>query len=100
MHENDVAFLKSVTRATPPQFLGQPTAKNDRSQLLTLFLPLFGFREKEINFGICSALCHSIEAIMVRGAVFGRATDKFLRLGIRAVVNLPLAVAHETIVVE
>ena len=35
----------------------------DRPQLLKFFLPLFGFSEKEINFGICSALCHSIEAI-------------------------------------
>ena len=63
MKQDDVASLKRVTRATPPQFFGQPTAENDRPQLLKFFLALFGFSEKEINFGICSALCHSIEAI-------------------------------------
>ena len=65
MYQDDVSFLKRVTRATPPQFFGQPTAKNDRSQLLKFFLPLFGFSEKEINLGILFAGCHSIQAIMV-----------------------------------
>src|SRR5215471_21824950 len=45
-------FLKRVTRTTPLQFFGQLTVKNDHSQFLKFFLPLFGFPEKSINFGI------------------------------------------------
>src|SRR5262245_6376135 len=130
MYENDVAFLKRVTRATPPQFFGQPTVKNDRSQLLKFFFPPLGCSEKEINFGILSALCHNVQAIMLneaallgsgsckhrthfdrrmsrrrmargplqRGVEVGHVNDdeaaeEFLRLGIRAVVNLPFPVA-------
>src|SRR5262245_66334938 len=72
MYENDITFLKRVTRATPPHFFGQPTAQNDRSQLLEFFLPLFGFSEVEINLGILAALSHSIQAIMVSWSRFGR----------------------------
>src|SRR3974390_1698027 len=58
MDENDVAFLKRVTRFTPPQFFLQPAVENDLSQFLKFFLPLFGFAEKEIDLGIHSTLCH------------------------------------------
>jgi hypothetical protein len=43
LYDNDVAFLERVTRFAPLQFFGQPTVKNDRSQFLEFFPPLFGF---------------------------------------------------------
>jgi hypothetical protein len=52
MDQYNVCVLKRVTRATPLQFFGQPTIKNDHSQFLKLFLPFFGFTKKEINLRI------------------------------------------------
>jgi hypothetical protein len=54
LNDNDVTFLKRVTRFAPLQFFGQPTDKNDHSQFLKLFLPLLGLNKKEINFRIRS----------------------------------------------
>ena len=52
MDQNDVAFLKRVTRNTPLQFFGQRTVKNDRSQFLKFFLPLLGFIKKKSTLGL------------------------------------------------
>jgi hypothetical protein len=52
MYQDDVTFLKRVTRTTPLQLFGQPAVKQDRSQFLQFFLPLFGFIEVPINLGI------------------------------------------------
>jgi hypothetical protein len=53
MDQKDVAVLERVTRNTPFQFFGQVAVKNDLSQFLHFFLPLFGISKKEINLGIC-----------------------------------------------
>src|SRR5438067_4681380 len=50
--EKDVPSLKGVTRNTPLHFFGQPTVKNDPSQFLQFFLPLFGFSYISVNLGI------------------------------------------------
>jgi hypothetical protein len=52
MYQNDVSFLKRVTRTTPLQLLRQVTLKHDLSQLLIFLLPLAGLLEKPINLRI------------------------------------------------
>jgi hypothetical protein len=54
MDQDDVAFLKRVARTAPLQFFGQRAVKNDRSQLLQFFLPLFGFGKVKIDLGVLS----------------------------------------------
>ena len=48
-----VAVLKRVARFPPLQFFGQPAAKDDPSQFLRFFLPVFGLAYKCINEGFC-----------------------------------------------
>jgi hypothetical protein len=55
MYQDYVTALKRVTRNTPLRFLGQLTVKNDSSQFLQFFLPLFGSSQESINLGICLA---------------------------------------------
>jgi hypothetical protein len=52
MNQNDIRFLNRVTGATPLQFFGQSTAKNNCSQSPDFFLPFVGFAKIEINLRI------------------------------------------------
>ena len=45
-------FFKGITGNSPLQFFAEPTIKNDHSQLLQFFLPLFGFTKIKINLRI------------------------------------------------
>ena len=52
MYYYDVLSLKRITGMAPLQLFGEAAVKNDRSQLLKFFLPVFGFIEKELNLGL------------------------------------------------
>ena len=60
---------------TPLQFFGEMRGKNDHSQFLKFFLPLFGFTKKYINLRIRSTLCHSAEfpfSVFARPEIYTR----------------------------
>jgi hypothetical protein len=57
--DDDVGFLKRVTRLAPLQFFGQAAIKQELSQELQLFLPFFGFFQVGIDLRIRSAFGHT-----------------------------------------